>query len=185
MTHLMSILILLLKIYATKSCAGEFSSLVYASKTSSQKQSRIALTCLLSFTMQILLYSSYDRSISRIVVKSHFRLGLREECSYEFDFDWVGISLKTQELYALVFLTRYLDQFTDYVSLYNSVMKVVFIASSLAIVWCMRRHPLVRKSYDMDLDTFRHQYVLFACFVLALLLHEIFTFQEVFSHKFL
>ncbi|XP_022548380.1 ER lumen protein-retaining receptor A-like isoform X1 [Brassica napus] len=135
MTHLMSILILLLKIYATKSCAGEFSSLVYASKTSSRKQSRIALT---------------------------------------------RISLKTQELYALVFLTRYLDQFTDYVSLYNSVMKVVFIASSLAIVWCMRRHPLVRKSYDKDLDTFRHQYVLLACFVLALLLHEIFTFQEVF-----
>ncbi|XP_048614874.1 ER lumen protein-retaining receptor A isoform X2 [Brassica napus] len=59
-------------------------------------------------------------------------------------------------------------------------MKVVFIASSLAIVWCMRRHPLVRKSYDKDLDTFRHQYVVLACFVLALLLHEIFTFQEVF-----
>jgi len=28
-----------------------------------------------------------------------------------------GVSLKTQELYALVFLTRYLDLFTNYVSL--------------------------------------------------------------------
>ncbi|CAH2034300.1 unnamed protein product [Thlaspi arvense] len=116
MTHLISILILLLKIYATKSCAG--------------------------------------------------------------------ISLKTQELYALVFLTRYLDLLTDYVSLYNSVMKIVFIASSLAIVWCMRRHPLVRRSYDKDLDTFRHQYVVLACFVLALVLHEKFTVQEVFSNEF-
>lgn len=29
-----------------------------------------------------------------------------------------GVSLKTQELYAIVFLTRYLDLFTNYVSLY-------------------------------------------------------------------
>ncbi|XP_010549428.1 PREDICTED: ER lumen protein-retaining receptor A [Tarenaya hassleriana] len=112
MTHLISILILLLKIYATKSCAG--------------------------------------------------------------------ISLKTQELYAIVFLARYLDLFTDYISLYNSVMKIVFIVSSLAIVWCMRRHPVVRRSYDKDLDTFRHQFVVLACFGLALLLNEKFTFQEVF-----
>lgn len=83
-----------------------------------------------------------------------------------------------------MFLTRYLDLFTDYVSLYNSVMKIVFIASSLAIVWCMRRHPLVRRSYDKDLDTFRHQYVVLACFVLALILNEKFTFQEVFSYEF-
>lgn len=33
--------------------------------------------------------------------------------------DWLlpGISLKTQELYALVFVTRYLDIFTNFISL--------------------------------------------------------------------
>lgn len=144
--------------------------------------------------MQI-LYQSYSSSYEWMIDLSHFRLGLMEECEmmiygvemliWIWILDWIGISLKTQELYALVFLTRYLDLFTDYVSLYNSVMKVVFIASSLAIVWCMRRHPLVRKSYHKDLDTFRHQYVVLACFVLALLLHEIFTFQEVFSLELL
>ena len=35
-----------------------------------------------------------------------------------------GISLKSQLLFALVFTTRYLDLFTVYVSLYNSIMKV-------------------------------------------------------------
>jgi len=35
-----------------------------------------------------------------------------------------GISLKTQELYALVFITRYLDLFWNFYSLYNSIMKV-------------------------------------------------------------
>ncbi|RVW83765.1 ER lumen protein-retaining receptor A [Vitis vinifera] len=111
MTHLMSILVLLLKIYATKSCSG--------------------------------------------------------------------ISLKTQELYALVFLTRYLDLFTDFISVYNTVMKLVFIGSSLAIVWCMRMHRTVKRSYDGQLDTFRHYFLVAACFLSALIVHEKFTFQEV------
>ncbi|TKY60069.1 ER lumen protein-retaining receptor A [Spatholobus suberectus] len=112
MTHLLSILVLLLKIYATKSCSG--------------------------------------------------------------------ISRKTQELYAIVFVARYLDLFTDFVSVYNTIMKVVFIASSLAIVWCMRFHPMVRRSYDRELDTFRHYFLVGASFALALLLHEKFTVQEIF-----
>ncbi|KAF5738272.1 ER lumen protein retaining receptor-like [Tripterygium wilfordii] len=111
MTHLISILVLLLKIYATKSCSG--------------------------------------------------------------------ISLKTQELYALVFLTRYLDLFTSYISLYNTLMKLVFIGSSLAIVWCMRMHPAVKRSYAKEVDTFRHYYLVLACYVLALLVNEQFTFREV------
>ncbi|KAL6197297.1 hypothetical protein ACLB2K_032906 [Fragaria x ananassa] len=91
-----------------------------------------------------------------------------------------GISLKTQELYAVVFLARYLDLFTDFISVYNSVMKVVFILSSVLIVVIMRRHRTVRRSYDKELDTFRHDYLVGACFVLALLFNEKFTFQEVF-----
>ncbi|KAF7840350.1 ER lumen protein-retaining receptor A [Senna tora] len=110
MTHLLSILVLLLKIYATKSCSG--------------------------------------------------------------------ISLKTQELYALVFLTRYLDLFTDFISVYNTIMKLVFIASTLAIVWCMRMHPGVKRSYDRELDTFRHYFLVGGSFVFALVFHEKFTFQE-------
>ncbi|KAF7121354.1 hypothetical protein RHSIM_Rhsim13G0187500 [Rhododendron simsii] len=112
MTHLISILVLLLKIYATKTCSG--------------------------------------------------------------------ISLKTQELYALVFVTRYLDLFTDFISVYNTVMKLVFIGSTLAIVWCMRLHRVVRRSYNRELDTFRHYFLVAGCFALALVLHEKFTFQEVF-----
>ncbi|KAI3982399.1 hypothetical protein MKX01_041237 [Papaver californicum] len=112
MTHLISVLVLLLKIYATKSCSG--------------------------------------------------------------------ISLKTQELYALVFLARYLDLFTDFISVYNTVMKIVFIVSSSAIVWCMRMHPMVRRSYDKELDTFRHYFLIGGCILGALLVHEKFTFQEIF-----
>ncbi|KAG6754996.1 hypothetical protein POTOM_040809 [Populus tomentosa] len=43
----------------------------------------------------------------------------------------------------------------------------------------MRNHPLVRRSYDKQLDTFRHHFLLLASILLALLLHEKFAFQEV------
>ncbi|EPS74562.1 hypothetical protein M569_00193, partial [Genlisea aurea] len=90
-----------------------------------------------------------------------------------------GVSLKTQELYAIVFLARYLDLFTDFISIYNTVMKLIFIGSSLAIVWCMRFHRVVRRSYDRDLDTFRHYFLVGFSLLLALFIHEKFTFQEV------
>ncbi|KAJ3695137.1 hypothetical protein LUZ60_000514 [Juncus effusus] len=112
MTHLFSVLVLLLKIYATKSCSG--------------------------------------------------------------------ISLKTQELYALVFITRYLYLFTEFVSFYNSIMKIIFISSSVAIVWYMRYHPVVRRTYNKDLDTFRYYILILVSVVLGLLFHDRFTFREVF-----
>ena len=50
----------------------------------------------------------------------------------------LGISFKTQALYVTVFLTRYLDLFYDYVSLYNTVMKIFFIGSSCYILYLMK-----------------------------------------------
>lgn len=88
--------------------------------------------------------------------------------------------MKTQELYFLVFATRYLDIFTDYISLYNTVMKLIFLGSSFSIVWYMRHHKIVRRSYDKDQDTFRHFFLVLPCLILALLIHEKFTFKEVF-----
>ena len=49
-----------------------------------------------------------------------------------------GISFKTQALYVGVFLTRYLDLFYHFVSVYNSVMKLFFIGSSCYILYLMK-----------------------------------------------
>ena len=48
------------------------------------------------------------------------------------------MSFKTQALYATVFIARYLDLFTEWVSLYNFTMKVFFIASSCYILYLMK-----------------------------------------------
>lgn len=96
----------------------------------------------------------------------------------------LGISLKTQELYAIVFATRYLDIFTDFISLYNTLMKLIFLGSSFSIVWYIRHHKIVRRSYDKDQDTFRHLFLILPCFLLALVINEKFTFKEVGFIKF-
>ncbi|KAL7105783.1 hypothetical protein ACP275_07G067100 [Erythranthe tilingii] len=90
-----------------------------------------------------------------------------------------GISLKTQELYAIVFVTRYLDLVTDYISLYNTLMKLIFLGSSFSIVWYIRRHKIVRRSYDKEHDSFRHYFLILPCLLLALLIHNKFTVKEV------
>lgn len=38
---------------------------------------------------------------------------------------------------------------------YNSLMKVVYIASSLLVLYYMRLHRVVRQTYDRKQDTFR------------------------------
>lgn len=89
--------------------------------------------------------------------------------------------MKTQELYAVVFATRYLDIFTDFISLYNTIMKFIYLGSSFSIVWYIRHHKIVRRSYDKDQDTFRHYFLILPCLVLALFINVKFTFKEVCS----
>eukprot|EP01118_Nematostelium_gracile_P000049 TRINITY_DN10045_c0_g1_i1.p1 TRINITY_DN10045_c0_g1~~TRINITY_DN10045_c0_g1_i1.p1 ORF type:complete len:216 (-),score=30.19 TRINITY_DN10045_c0_g1_i1:34-681(-) len=89
----------------------------------------------------------------------------------------VGISLKSQELLALVFVTRYLDLFLYYVSLYNTMMKIFFITSSVYIIYLMRVR--YRATYDREHDTFRVVFLLVPCFVLALVINEGYTIVEI------
>ena len=50
----------------------------------------------------------------------------------------VGISLKTQELYLIVFVARYADLFSHFYSYYNTLMKIAFITSTAAIIYTVR-----------------------------------------------
>ncbi|KAJ0970877.1 hypothetical protein J5N97_018836 [Dioscorea zingiberensis] len=90
-----------------------------------------------------------------------------------------GISLKTQDLYVLVFVSRYLDLFTRVSSLYNSVMKLVFLATSITIVWYMRYHKVVKQTYSKNSDTFRHYFLILPCALLAFFFNPKFTLIEV------
>jgi len=88
-----------------------------------------------------------------------------------------GISGRAQILFALVFLTRYLDLFTSFISVYNTVMKVFFLASSIGTVYLM--FFKFKATYDHNHDTFRIEFLVGPCVLLALLLNHEFTVMEV------
>jgi len=88
-----------------------------------------------------------------------------------------GISGKTQILFAIVYTTRYLDLFTNYISLYNSVMKIVFLSASFATVYLI--YFKFKATYDSNHDTFRIEFLLAPVTLLALIVNHEFTIFEV------
>lgn len=92
---------------------------------------------------------------------------------------YLGISFKSQLLYTIVFLTRYLDLFTKFISVYNTVMKIFFIGSSVYILYLMKFK--YKATYDANLDTFRIEYLLGASAVMGLAFPHKYTVMEVTS----
>eukprot|EP00940_MAST-03C_sp_MAST-3C-sp2_P003417 g3417.t1 len=90
-----------------------------------------------------------------------------------------GISLKTQQLYFLVFICRYLDLFTNFYSLYNTLFKIFYILASGAICWLIMTKEPWRSSYDKHQDTFRILFLVAPCFVMALIFNYEFSAMEV------
>lgn len=102
-----------------------------------------------------------------------------------------GISRKTQVLYAVVFVTRYLDlghmlykvfvlfKLPSLVMTYLSLMKVLYIGSSIFIVYLMYVKPPFSKTYNRELDKVRMEMLMIPCFLLAMIWNEKFTIEEV------
>lgn len=96
-----------------------------------------------------------------------------------------GISLRTQELYLLVFVARYADLFPTFLRLYRGgkppllamyiiVLKILYISSTIGIVYAIRWKEPICSTYDKALDTFRHvEFAIVPCFVLATFAHLI------------
>lgn len=81
---------------------------------------------------------------------------------------FAGISLKSQELYLIVYVARYLDLFTTFYSIYNLAMKLVYILTTAIIVCILRKSELWQTSYSPTHDSFQHwKYILFPCFAVA------------------
>jgi ER lumen protein retaining receptor len=67
-----------------------------------------------------------------------------------------GVSVRTHELFLLVFVTRYLDLFTTFYSIYNSVMKVLYITSTAMIIYTIKVKEPIASTYDKAQDSFLH-----------------------------
>ena len=84
-----------------------------------------------------------------------------------------GVSAKTQEIYLVVFCTRYLDLFMYFVSIYNTLMKVLFIGVTIFILYLMRFKAPTCNTYNREKeDDFPHIYLIPVSLVLTLLIHS-------------
>lgn len=91
-----------------------------------------------------------------------------------------GLSLKTQSIYLIVFIFRYLDLFWNFESIYNYIMKIVFISTSAMIVYLMvaNRLPIKQSSnqsialtisstYEPAKDDFFLPFLIVPCLILC------------------
>lgn len=83
-----------------------------------------------------------------------------------------GISLKSQILYFIVYISRYLDFFVmlkwDLLHNYNALMKIFFIVSQSGILYFIIKK--YRASYDPRMDSFRIALLLIPSIVLSFIL---------------
>mmetsp|Transcript_6217 Transcript_6217/g.7577 ORF Transcript_6217/g.7577 Transcript_6217/m.7577 type:complete len:224 (+) Transcript_6217:225-896(+) len=95
-----------------------------------------------------------------------------------------GLSLKTQELYLLVFVTRYIDLLLphhwSWLVIYNTIMKIIYISASATIVYYFRFKVPWKTTYKKEEDSFLHdRFAILPCAVLALIINSEFTIIEI------
>ena len=65
-----------------------------------------------------------------------------------------NIFLRSQILFLLVFLTRYMDVFTHFISMYNTSIKIFFIISTTTNIYLV--FVKYAGTISSDMDTFRY-----------------------------
>mmetsp|Transcript_11401 Transcript_11401/g.32018 ORF Transcript_11401/g.32018 Transcript_11401/m.32018 type:complete len:221 (-) Transcript_11401:488-1150(-) len=83
-----------------------------------------------------------------------------------------GISLKTQILYCLVFTMRYVDLAWNFEHMYNTVMKILFLAFSYATVYLIMFKYQTSYRQHAAHDNFRIIFLIVPSFLLALAISD-------------
>lgn len=92
----------------------------------------------------------------------------------------VGVSCRMQEMYAIVFIFRYLDLLWTFISVYNTVMKIIFITSTVYLIYLMRLKPPIATTYERSNDSFQYElYLLGPCFLLGVICTEEYTIPDI------
>ncbi len=84
-----------------------------------------------------------------------------------------GVSAKTQEIYLIVFCTRYLDLFLYFVSFYNTLMKILFIGVTIYILYLMHISVPLKNTYNRKTeDIFPHVYLIPFALIMTIFIHS-------------
>ena len=88
-----------------------------------------------------------------------------------------GLSGKTQVFYLLVFVTRYIDIFSNFISYYNTIMKLLFITLTFVTLYLI--YSKYQKTYERANELPYAEILLVFCLILAIFINHKLTFMEV------
>eukprot|EP01029_Cantina_marsupialis_P029308 TRINITY_DN780084_c0_g1_i1.p1 TRINITY_DN780084_c0_g1~~TRINITY_DN780084_c0_g1_i1.p1 ORF type:complete len:233 (+),score=10.15 TRINITY_DN780084_c0_g1_i1:121-819(+) len=99
-----------------------------------------------------------------------------------------GISLKSLELFFLVFATRYLDVFANFFMLFthpsfmlvwNLCFKIMFLSATTYLVHQIRTKTCYKATYDEHQDSFLHlKFAVAPCIIVALIFNGAHLFED-------
>ena len=85
-----------------------------------------------------------------------------------------GISYKMQEIYAVVFVTRYIDIFLGWGALYLFIIKFLYTGLTVYICYLFLLKKPIMYSYNKDLDDFPHYFLYGAAAIMTMIIHKSF-----------
>lgn len=92
-----------------------------------------------------------------------------------------SVSLVSQDLLLIVYLTRYLELLALFISLVDTAQKVCKVAAALSIVLLIRYSPVASKTYEAELDSTKglRTALILPPFILALVFNRVAMVVEV------
>lgn len=72
----------------------------------------------------------------------------------------------------IVFSFRYLDIFWNFLSIYNTIMKIIFIASSVSIVCVMKFGTPHKDTYNREDDAFPTAYLIVPALIMGVAINQ-------------
>ena len=93
------------------------------------------------------------------------------------------LSYRTQEIYLIVFLSRYMDIFLYFISLYNLTFKIMFISATCYIIYLIRFAKPYCLAYDKNTDSLNHYlYIYPSALILTILFHMNSNYYKTFEY---
>lgn len=84
-----------------------------------------------------------------------------------------GISLKSQQLFLLTFVMRYLDFFTSFYNWYNTTMKLFFLGTSATAVYLLMKVEPAKSTYSPAHDSLDQWRLIGSAGIVGLVIHLI------------
>ena len=88
-------------------------------------------------------------------------------------------------MYLLVFITRYMDLFTHFISLYNTIFKILFITATAYIIYLIKFKRPFCIGYDSKTDSFNHYLFLYPPVLIVTILFHLGNSHSYLNYQYL